>query len=59
MGFQPVRISENGTDWKSMLRRITASPQKDAINLDCGNSLPLCLAAHGILFGTMTAHNEH
>ena len=24
------------------------APHKDAINLDCGNSLPLCLAAHGI-----------
>ena len=33
------------------------APRKDAINLDCGNSLPLCLAAHGIRFGTMTAHN--
>ena len=34
------------------------APQKDANNLDCGNSLPLCLAAHGIFWGTMTAHNE-
>ena len=31
--------------------------RKDTINLDCGNSLPLSLAAHGIRLRTMTTHN--